>query len=119
VTLYARVQALALTAADRRRTLALLRTLGAGPAALALVLAGAGAALVVPAAALAIALELLVLGPFTGHLAADYADLGVQASAGQALLVALGLLLLAGAAAGWVAWRIGRAPLAGVLREAA
>jgi ABC-type antimicrobial peptide transport system permease subunit len=119
VTLYALVQALALTAADRRRTLGLLRTLGAGPAALALVLAGAGAALVVPAALLAIALELLVLGPFTGHLAADYADLGVQASAGQALLVVLGLLLLAGAAAGWVAWRLGRAPLAAVLREPA
>jgi ABC-type lipoprotein release transport system permease subunit len=117
VTLYALVQALALTAADRRRTLGLLRTLGAGPAALALVLAGAGAALVVPAALLAIALELLVLGPFTGHLAADYADLGVQASADQALLVVLGLLLLAGAAAGWVAWRLGRAPLAAVLRE--
>ncbi len=119
VTLYALVQALALTATDRRRTLALLRTLGAGPAALALVLAGAGATLVVPAALIAIALELLVLGPFTGHLAADYADLGVQASAGQALAVTAGLLLLAVAAAGWVAWRLGRAPLAGVLREAA
>jgi ABC-type antimicrobial peptide transport system permease subunit len=119
VTLYALVQALALTAADRRRTLALLRTLGAGPGALGLVLAGAGAALVVPAALLAIALEVLVLGPFTGHLAADYADLGTRVTAGQALLVVAALLVLAGAAAAWVAWRLGRAPLAGVLREAA
>src|SRR3954470_23793704 len=57
VLLYALVQALGLTAAERRPTLALLRALGAPARTLGAVLGGAGIALVVPAAVLAIAVE--------------------------------------------------------------
>jgi ABC-type lipoprotein release transport system permease subunit len=117
VVLYALAQALALTAGQRMRTLALLRTIGASGATTAAVLAGAGAALVLPACALAIGLQELVLGPLVASLATGYADLPVHASAAQAALVSaalLGLALLAGA---WVARRLNRVPLALALRE--
>jgi ABC-type antimicrobial peptide transport system permease subunit len=117
VLLYALAQALSLTASERGRTLALLRTLGAGPGTVALVLAGAGAALVLPAALLAVALEGVVLAPVVADLAAGYADLPLRASAGQAVLVTAGLLGLASLAAAWVAWRLGRIPLATAMRE--
>ncbi|HEY8582693.1 MAG TPA: ABC transporter permease, partial [Capillimicrobium sp.] len=117
VLLYALAQALALTARERARTLALLRTLGAGSGTIARVLMGAGLALVVPAALLAVALEGLVLAPLVSGLAAGYADLPLSAGLGQAAVVALGLALLACLAALWVARRLGRAPLAATLRE--
>jgi hypothetical protein len=118
VVFYALAQALALTAAERRPTLALLRSLGAPPRTIARVLAGTGAAIVVPAAALAVALEELVLAPLVSSLAADYADLPLAAGAGHALLVAGGLLALAAIAAAWVARRVRREPIAPALREA-
>jgi len=119
VVLYALVQALALTAAERRPTLALLRSLGAPARTLAVVLAGAGAALVVPAAALAIALEELLLAPVVAGLAADYADLPLTAGVDQVALVAAGLSALALLAAAWVARRVRREPIAPALKEAA
>jgi ABC-type lipoprotein release transport system permease subunit len=119
VMLYALVQALALTAAERRPTLALLRSLGAPPRTIALVLAGAGVALVVPAALLAIALEELVLAPLVTNLAAGYADLQLSPAGGQIALVALGLAALAVLAAAAVARRVRREPIAPALREAA
>jgi ABC-type lipoprotein release transport system permease subunit len=117
VVLYALAQALALTASERMRTLALLRTIGASGATTAAVLAGAGAALVLPACALAIALQELVLGPLVASLAAGYADLPVHASPGQAAAVSAALLLLALPAGAWVARRLNRVPLALALRE--
>ena len=119
VVFYALVQALALTAAERRATLALLRSLGAPARTLAAVLAGAGAALVVPAAVLAIALEELVLAPIVSGLAADYAELPLSAGLDQVVLVAAGLAALATLAAAWVARRLRREPIAPALREAA
>ncbi|HEY3189160.1 MAG TPA: FtsX-like permease family protein, partial [Solirubrobacteraceae bacterium] len=119
VVLYALVQALALTAAERRPTLALLRSLGAPSRTLAVVLAGAAAALVLPATALAIALEELVLAPLVAGLAADYAELPLAAGPGHVALVAAGLMALAGAAAAWVARRVRREPIAPALKEAA
>ena len=110
VILYALAQALALTAAERTSSLALLRTLGGSATTTAAVLAGAGAALVLPAAALAIALQELVLGPVVSAMAAGYATLPVRASAGQAAAVTGGLVILAAVAAGWVARRLRRVP---------
>src|SRR5205823_3346813 len=101
VVLYALVQALALTAAERRPTLALLRSLGAPARTLAVVLAGAGAALV------------------ASGLAADYADLPLTAGVDQVALVAAGLSALALLAAAWVARRVRREPIAPALKEAA
>jgi len=119
VVLYALAQALALTAVERRPTLALLRSLGAAPRTVALVLAGAGAAIVVPAGVLAIALERLVLAPLVAGLAADYAELPLGAALGQVVLVVAGLLALAALAALWVAQRVRREPIAPALRAAA
>ena len=119
VVLYALVQALALTASERRATLALLRSLGAPPRTLAAVLAGAGAALVLPAALLAIVAEELALAPLVSGLAADYAELPLSAGLGQVALVAAGLAALAALAAAWVARRLRREPIAPALREAA
>jgi len=119
VVLYALVQALALTAAERRPTLALLRSLGAPARTLAVVLAGAGAALVVPAAVVAIALQELLLAPLVAGLAADYADLPLAAGVDQVALVAAGLTALALLAAASVARRVRREPIAPALKEAA
>jgi ABC-type lipoprotein release transport system permease subunit len=117
VVFYALAQALALTATERRPTLALLRSLGAPPRTLARVLVGAGMAIVVPAAILAIALEELLLAPLVSGLAAGYADLPLAGGAGQALLVGGALLVLAAVAAVWVAQRVLREPIAPALRE--
>ena len=117
VILYALAQALALTAAERTSSLALLRTLGGSASTTAAVLAGAGAALVLPAAALAIALQELLLGPVVSAMAAGYANLPVRASAAQAAAVTAGLVVLAGIAAVWVARRLRRVPPAAALRE--
>jgi len=86
-------QALALTARDRRRALAVLRATGASRAALATVLAGAAGALMVPAFVLAVALERLVLGPVVAGLAADYASLRLTSGVAATLAVAAGLAL--------------------------
>jgi FtsX-like permease family len=117
VCLYALVQALGLTARERRPTLALLRATGAPASTIAAVLAGAALAVTVPAVLLAVALERLVLAPLVGRLAAGYADLGARASGAQAALVALGLVLLALGAAAWTARRVVAEPPVAGLRE--
>jgi ABC-type lipoprotein release transport system permease subunit len=117
VCLYALVQALGLVARERRPTLALLRATGAEGATVGAVLAGAALAVALPAAVLALALERLVLAPLVGRLAAGYADLGPQSSAGQAALALGGLALLAIVAAAWVARRATADPPVGGLRE--
>ncbi len=117
VCLYALVQALGLVARERRPTLALLRATGAEGATVGAVLAGAALAVALPAAVLALALERLVLAPLVGHLAAGYADLGPQSSAGQAALALGGLVLLGIAAAAYVARRATAEPPVEGLRE--
>jgi len=117
VCLYALVHALGLVARERRPTLALLRATGAEGATIGAVLAGAALAVAVPAAVLALALERLVLAPLVGRLAAGYADLGPQSSAGQAALALGGLALLGIVAAAWVARRATAAPPVEGLRE--
>lgn len=117
VCLYALVQSLALTVRERRGAVAVLRAAGADRRALALLLAGAAAAVVVPAAVVAIALEALVLAPLTSQIAAGYADLPLGAGAGQAMLVAGGLLVLGMLASAAMAGRLVREPVVAGLRE--
>ena len=118
VCLYALAQSLALTARERRPTLALLRATGASAGTVGAVLAGAGLALALPAALLALALEHWVLAPLVGDLAAGYADLSARPQGGQAALVVAGLVGLAVAAAAWTARRaVSEPPVAGLREE--
>jgi ABC-type lipoprotein release transport system permease subunit len=118
VCLYALAQALALTARERRPTLALLRATGAPASTVGAVLAGAGLAIAVPSALLALALEHWVLAPLVGDLAAGYADLTARPQGGQALLVIAGLAGLAVVAAAWAARRaVSEPPVAGLREE--
>ena len=119
VCLVVLAQTLVLTARERRQTLALLRTVGGGRAALIRVLGGACAVVLVPAALLGVALEWLVLGPAVASLAAGYAGLALTPSAGQVAL-ALGALVVLGAiAVVWVAARVERQAVVTGLREEA
>ena len=98
VCLAAITQALALTAGDRRRALAVLRAGGASRRTLSTLLGGAAAAVLLPALAVALALERLVLGPIVARLTADYATLPLHPG-GVGLAVVGGGLAVAGAIA--------------------
>ena len=117
VCLYALVQALAMTARERRGAVALLRACGGDAHTVAQVLLGAAAAVAVPGALLGIALELTVFGPLVARLAAGFASLPIAPTGGQVALVAGGLLALAGAATALVARRVLREPVVAGLRE--
>jgi putative ABC transport system permease protein len=117
VCLYALVQALAMTARERRGAVALLRACGGDAATVALVLLGAAAAVALPGALLGVALEAAVLGPLVARLAAGFASLPIAPSPGQVLLVVAGLLALATAATALVARRVMREPVVLGLRE--
>jgi ABC-type antimicrobial peptide transport system permease subunit len=118
ICLYALVQALALTARERRGTIAVLRAAGANRATVARLLAGAALAVTLPAAVAGVVVERAVLGPAVGDLAAGYVSLPVVAGAGQVVLVTAGMLALGAAAAGWVARRVAREPIVAGLSEA-
>ncbi len=75
VCLYALVQALTVTARERRGAVALLRACGADAPTVALVLAGAAIAVAVPAAIAGVVLETFVFGPLVARLAAGFASL--------------------------------------------
>jgi ABC-type lipoprotein release transport system permease subunit len=111
VCLYVLAQACALTVQERRRTVAVLRACGAGPAAVRRIFAGAVAALVIPAALLGIPLETIVLGPTLSRLAASYASLALAPSTPEIVAVVLGLMAAAGAAVSWVARRVTENPV--------
>jgi ABC-type lipoprotein release transport system permease subunit len=117
VCLYALVQALALTARERRPTLSVLRAAGAGTGTVAAVLAGAALVVAVPAALGAYALQRWVLAPVVGGLAAGYADLEPAVGSGAAVVAAAGLLALALLAAAWTARRVVSEPPVAGLRE--
>ncbi|MGZ4203628.1 MAG: FtsX-like permease family protein, partial [Thermoleophilaceae bacterium] len=116
VCLYILVQALALTARERRSTISVLRAAGAGGPEVRRVLAGAALLVVAGAAPVAIALELLVLGPAASRLAASYVSLPLHAGIGQIGIVVGGLLALALLAAAWAAHRLEREPVVAGLR---
>jgi ABC-type lipoprotein release transport system permease subunit len=117
VCLYALVQALAMTARERRGAVALLRASGGDARTVGLLLAGAALAVAVPAAVLGLLLEWLLLAPLVARLAAGYAALPLAPSAGQAAIVAAAVLLLAAAATWVVARRAAREPIVRGLRE--
>jgi ABC-type antimicrobial peptide transport system permease subunit len=108
VCLYILVQALALTARERRSTIAVLRAAGAGQREVRRVLFGAALVVVLGAAPLAVALELLVLAPAVSNLAASYVSLPLAVGIGQIAIVIAGLVVLAAAASALAARQLGR-----------
>jgi ABC-type antimicrobial peptide transport system permease subunit len=117
VCLYALVQALTVTARERRGAIALLRACGADAPTVGLVLAGAAIAVAIPAAAAGIVLEVVAFGPLVAHLAAGFAALPLAPTIGQIALVAGGLLTLSIIATALVARRVLREPIVAGLRE--
>jgi putative ABC transport system permease protein len=117
VCLYALVQGLALTARERRSTVAVLRATGAGRRQVAELFAGAAVAAIAPALLVGVALHQWVLAPAVASLAAGYADLPIAAGASEIALVALGLAALGLGAAAWMTRRAGREPVVAGLRE--
>jgi len=117
VCLYALIQALAMTARERRGAVALLRAVGGDARTVAMVLAGAALVVAVPAALAGVLLEWLVLGPLVARLAAGFADLPLAPSPGQVALVIGGLLTLSAAATALVARRTMRERVIEGLRE--
>jgi hypothetical protein len=118
VCLYALVRTLGLTAAERRRTLAVLRAAGAPATTVGLVLAGAATAITVPSTLLGLALERGVLAPAVTRLASTYADLPAGGAPSRAVAVAVVLVLLGLAAAAVVARRVlAEPPVAGLGEE--
>lgn len=116
VCLYALIQALVLTARERRGTIGVLRACGAGGGAVRMLLAGAAATVVVPAAIAGILLERLALGPALSRLAAGYAALELGASAGEIAIVLAAFLLFASIAVLWVARLSTSMTIVGALR---
>ncbi len=117
VCLYALVQALAITARERRGAVAVLRASGGDQTTVALVLAGAALAVAGPAALAAVVLERAALGPLVGSFAAGFASLKLVPTPAQVLLVVAGLIALAAAATTLVARRVMREPIVVGLRE--
>lgn len=116
ICLYILTQALAVTAIERRRAIAVLRSSGAGRRAITAVLLGAALAVVAIAVPAALAAEILLLGPLVAELAAGYAAPELGASPNEAIFVAVGLLLLAALAAWWVGRGSATEPIAPALR---
>lgn len=117
VCLYALVQALALTARERRPTLALLRAQGAATPTVVRVLLGAGLVLALPGALVAFLVQRLVFSPVVSELAAGYADLGTTASPAAVAGVTGGFVVFAVLAGAWVARRVVAEPPVLGLRE--
>jgi ABC-type lipoprotein release transport system permease subunit len=117
VCLYALIQALSVTARERRGAVALLRACGADAPTVALVLAGAAAAVAIPAALAGVLLGTFAFGPLVARLAAGFASLPLAPTPGQIALVIAGLLLLAATATTIVARRVLREPIVAGLRE--
>ena len=117
VCLYALLQGLALTARERRGTVAVLRATGAGRTQVAALFAGAAVAAVVPALLVGVAVHQWLLAPAVAGMAAGYAELPIDAGAGELAIVAVGLAALGLAAAAWMTRRAGREPVVAGLRE--
>jgi ABC-type lipoprotein release transport system permease subunit len=117
VCLYALIQALAVTARERRGAVALLRACGADAATVGLVLGGAAAAVAIPAAVAGVLLGTFAFGPLVARLAAGFASLPLAPTRSQVALVLAGLVLLAALATAVVARRVLREPIVEGLRE--
>lgn len=117
VCLYAVGQALALTAQERRRTLAVVRAQGAARSHLFAVFGIAAAFLVVLAWGLATMLERWAVAPGVSHLAASYVVLALAAGGRLVALTLAGLLVGAGLVAAALVRVVGRQPVVAGLRE--
>lgn len=117
ICLYALVQALALTAGERRPVLSLLRASGASRGTLTLILSGAALSVAVLAGLVAVVAERLLLGPLVSRLAAGYATLPLGAGAGHIAMVLAGLVVLSVAAAAVTVLRLEREPVVSGLRS--
>ncbi len=117
VCLYALIQALTVTARERRGAVALLRAVGADGPSVGTVLAGAAIAVAIPAALAGVVLEVVAFGPLVARLAAGFAALPLAPTAGQIALVAGGLVALAAIATALVARKVLREPVVAGLRE--
>jgi ABC-type lipoprotein release transport system permease subunit len=115
VCLYMLIQALALTAGERRSAIAVLRACGAGARSIRVLLAGAALAVLVPSAIIAIVLERLVLGPAVARLSQGYASLSLAADAAEIAILLAGLAALGALAVWWVVRRVTARPIAGGL----
>jgi ABC-type antimicrobial peptide transport system permease subunit len=118
ICLFILVQSLAVTAAERRQALAVLRAAGAGRRAVTLVLAGTASAVLVVAIPLGIVLERFALGPLVSHLAAGYAPPVLATPVSQVAIAAALLAILALIAAARVARTSERASIPAELRGA-
>jgi ABC-type antimicrobial peptide transport system permease subunit len=116
VCLYALIQALVLTARERRATIGVLRACGAGAGAVRVLLAGAAATVVLPAALAGVLLERVALGPALAHLAAGYASLALGAGPGEIAIVLGAFALFAAIAVMWVARLSTAETIVGALR---
>lgn len=117
VCLYVLIQMLTLTAQERRRTVAVLQTIGAARRQIAAVLGGSALLVAGCGAAAGIVLERFVVGPAAAALAADYVALPLVAGVRDTILMTLGLVLLALLAAAWVARVAVRRPIVAGLHE--
>jgi hypothetical protein len=117
VCLYAVVQMLALTAYERRSSIALIRACGADTAQVAAVFAGAALVVAAVAAPVAIVAERALLGPHAADLAATYATISLAAAPREIAAVLAGLLVVGVAASAWVGRQAVRDPIVRVLRE--
>jgi ABC-type antimicrobial peptide transport system permease subunit len=110
------VQMLALTAEERRGTLALVRAVGGSRVQLAAVFAGSALAVAALAAPAGILLERYVIGPAVSALAAPYVSLPLAAGAAPIAIVVAAMFAAALAAAGWVARAASSRPIVTALR---
>lgn len=117
ICLYVLAQALAITAIERRSTIAVLRASGAGRRTVALMLLGTAAVVIAVAAPVGVLVQRLAFGPGVARLAAGYASLPLGAGAVSVAGVAAALVLVAALAATWVARRVEREPIAAGLRD--
>ncbi len=117
ICLYVLAQALALTAIERRSTIAVLRSSGAGRQTVTLVLLGTAVVVIAIAAPVGVLVQRLVLGPAVAKLAAGYASLPLGAGTLSVVGVIAGLMIVAALAAVWVARSVEHEPIAAGLRD--
>jgi ABC-type lipoprotein release transport system permease subunit len=117
VCVYALVQALVLTAQERRRTLSVVRAVGASRRQLAAIFGGSVLVVLALAVPLGVVAEAAGLGPLVAHLAAAYATLRLAAGDSAVAVLLAGLLLAALVGAVWVARRAASEPIVLGLRE--
>jgi ABC-type antimicrobial peptide transport system permease subunit len=117
VCLYAVAQVLALTAHERRRALAIIRSYGASRVQTVTVFAAAAGLIALFAAPLAIVLERLVIGPVVSALAASYVSLSLASGASEIGLAVAGLAVGSAVVAIWVGRAATARPIVAGLRE--